>query len=296
VTTRRLDSAPAALPLIVRAGLGAVPGAGKLPFGAGGGGTIPALELELADVTVDPGKLADYCRVCGFTLRDTLPSTYPHVLAFPLHMKLLTDPTFPFPAVGLVHIANRITQHRPIGAGEALSLTVAATQPERHPKGQAFKLVTEARAGEELVWQGESTNLRRGGGDADGAPKEPDPAEGAELRDEAEWSLPGDLGRRYAAVAGDRNPIHLYGFTAKAFGFPRQIAHGMWTKGRCLAALDSRVPGAYTVDVAFKKPILLPSKVRFATGAPDGATAFTVRSARDDSPHLAGSLTANVPR
>ena len=24
------------------------------------------------------------------------------------------------------------------------------------------------------------------------------------------WKLPGDLGRRYAAVSGDHNPIHLY--------------------------------------------------------------------------------------
>ena len=35
----------------------------------------------------------------------------------------------------------------------------------------------------------------------------------------------------------------------------------MWTKARCLAAL--RLPDAFTVDVRFKKPILLPSKVTF---------------------------------
>ena len=57
-----------------------------------------------------------------------------------------------------------------------------------------------------------------------------------------EWRLPGDLGRRYAAVSGDRNPIHLYALTAKAFGFPRQIAHGMWSKARCLAASRTGCP------------------------------------------------------
>ena len=40
-----------------------------------------------------------------------------------------------------------------------------------------------------------------------------------------QWRLSGDLGRRYAAVSGDHNPIHLYPLTAKALGFPRQIAH-----------------------------------------------------------------------
>jgi acyl dehydratase len=274
----------------VRAGIGAIPGAGKLPFVAGGGGEIPDLELELADVAVDPKRLAEYSKVCGFALRDSLPATYPHVLAFPLHLKLLTDPSFPYAAVGLVHIANRIEQRRPIATGEALSLRVRASRPEPHPKGRTFKLLTEARAGDEVVWTGESTNLRRGGGDGSGDAKQEERAEGVELRDEAEWSLPGDLGRRYAGVAGDRNPIHLYGITAKAFGFPRQIAHGMWTKARCLAQLDSRLPASFAVDVEFKRPILLPSKVRFASADDGGSIEFGVRSARDDSPHLAGSV------
>jgi hypothetical protein len=50
------------------------------------------------------------------------------------------------------------------------------------------------------------------------------------------------------------------------------------------------------VDVAFKKPILLPAKVRFASAAPEGRIEFTVRSARDGTPHLAGTLTPNVRR
>ena len=289
MSVRRFESSPATLPLFVRAGVGALPGAGRLPFLAGGGGSVPDLELELEDASVDLGRLAEYAHVCRFTLRDTVPATYPHVLAFPLHMQLLTDPSFPFPAIGLVHIANRIEQSRPIGVTERLTLRVRATQPERHPKGRTFKLLTEARVADELVWRGESTNLRRGGGEAAAEPKEA-AGEPAELRDEAEWSLPGDLGRRYAGVAGDRNPIHLYGFTAKAFGFPRQIAHGMWTKARCLAQLDSRLPDAFSVDVAFKRPILLPSRARFA--AADRGAAFGVRSARDDTPHLAGTLSA----
>jgi acyl dehydratase len=289
-----LKSLPSALPLYLRAGLGAVPGAGKLPFLAGGGGAIPDLELELGDVEVDVRRLAQYARVCGFTLRDALPATYAHVLAFPLHLRLLTDPDFPFPAVGVVHIANRITQHRPIALREHLDLRVRATQPEPHPKGRTFKLVTEARVGDELVWEGESTNLRRGSDDAKGWTGYA-PVKGPELRDEAEWSLPGDLGRRYAGVAGDRNPIHLYGFTAKAFGFPRQIAHGMWTKARCLAQLDSRVPDAHTVEVAFKRPILLPSKVKFASAQADGRIDFGVRSSVGDTPHVTGSLSALRP-
>lgn len=277
--------------IYARAALGALPGAGHLPFLAGGGGEMPDLQLELADVATDPERLAEYCRVCGFTLRDELPPTYPHILAFPLHMALLTDSRFPFPAVGMVHVTNRITQHRPIAAGERLSLHVELGALEPHPKGRTFPLITRAHVGDELVWEGRAVNLRRGGGSADAAAGGPDAPEPAELRMEASWSLPGDLGRRYAGVSGDRNPIHLYGVTAKAFGFPRQIAHGMWTKARCLAALEPRLPGAFTVDVAFKRPLLLPSRVELMSSEPGvNPVEFEVRSARDGAPHLRGSV------
>ena len=106
------------------------------------------------------------------------------------------------------------------------------------------------------------------------------------------WKLPGDLGRQYAAVSGDHNPIHLYPITAKALGFPRQIAHGMWTMARCVAALENRLPDAVRVDVAFKKPVLLPGSVAFGSTPVDGGFAFSLTSPKDGAPHLAGRTTA----
>lgn len=282
---KHLKGAPSSLPLFAKAALGAIPGSGTLPFLAGGGGELPDTELALDAIEIDSGHLARYCDVCSFTLRDTLPVTYPHVLAFPLHMALLTDSSFPFPAIGLVHIANEITQHRPLGTAERLSLKVGVGDLAPHPKGRTFRIRTEARVGDELVWEGLSTNLRRGSG-GDGANAD-DGLPDVELRPAAEWKLPGDLGRSYAGVSGDRNPIHLYGLTAKAFGFPRQIAHGMWSKARCLAALEGRLGDSFTVSVAFKRPILLPGKVEFALGEDAGRIAFGLRSP-DGTPHLQG--------
>ncbi|MDQ3758589.1 MAG: hypothetical protein M3331_01405, partial [Actinomycetota bacterium] len=247
---------------------------------------VPDDELILSEVGVDTQRLAEYCRVCGFTMRDTLPATYPHILAFPLHMALMTQGDFPFPAVGLVHVANRIEQQRVIGVTEKLEIRVSAGELKPHPKGKTFALVTSVRSGDEEIWVSESTSLRRGKG-SDSAP-DTGPSFDPDLKAEAEWPLPGDLGRSYGAVSGDRNPIHMYGLTAKALGFPRQIAHGMWTKARCVAALESRLPGALEVEVAFKRPILLPSKVELTSSGEGADVAFAVRSARDGEPHLAG--------
>jgi len=190
-----------------------------------------------------------------------------------------------------VHIANRIVAHRPVQAVERLSLRVWAEPLEPHPRGVTCTLRTEARAGDELVWEESSTNLRRGAGASDAVPvpvpaHEPPPAAG--LPAIATWRLPGNLGRRYGAVSGDLNPIHVHPLSARLFGFPRAIAHGMWTQARCLAALGPRLPGAYTVQVAFRRPILLPATVVFAASPGDGAIAFGVRDARRETAHLDG--------
>ena len=291
MATRELTGAPRILPLYARAAAATfLPGAGRLPFLPGGGEEIPTdLELELAGVAIDPGHLAAYAKVCGFGLRDQLPPTYLHVVAFPLHLALMGDGRFPFGAVGLVHVENAIVQHRPVGLGERLSMRVRATALAPHQRGRAFTIVSEARAGDELVWAGESTILRRegdGGGErrppAADAPPDPPPV--------VQWRLPGDLGRRYAAVSGDRNPIHMHDVPAKLLGFPRTIAHGMWTKARCLAALENRLPASFGVRARFRKPVLLPSTVTFGSVEDDGATRFAVRAARDGAPHLDGRV------
>jgi acyl dehydratase len=226
-------------------------------------------------------------------------------------MAVMADGGFPFGAVGLVHIENRIVQHRRIGLGEELSVRVRPTKLEPHPRGRTFTLVSEVQAGGEPAWEEVSTMLRRGAGSAsatkgdnkdphrvnhpaggkrDAARGEGQPASEADLAIGAEWRLGGDLGRRYAAVSGDRNPIHMHSLTAKPLGFPGAIAHGMWTEARCLAALESRLPDAFAVDVHFRKPILLPGRVEFASAAQDEEIEFAVRDPKRHTSHLEGRL------
>jgi acyl dehydratase len=299
MTDKELQGSPSMLPLFARASLAAIPGAGKLPWVGGGDGEVPDQALTRTGVAVDPDRLAVYDRVCGFDLSDTLPPTYPHMLAFPMHLALMTDGRFPLAAIGLVHIANTITVHRPLRASEPLSLRVWATPLQPHPRGRQFTIRTEAHVGDELVWEESSTNLSRGKGTAESCPQGAPGSEvpsSEELPATATWRCPGDLGRRYGSVSGDLNPIHVHALSARLFGFRSAIAHGMWTKARCLAALGPRLGGrghCYTVQVAFRKPILLPATVAFAeaAGPAPGSIAFGVRDARRGTVHLDGLIT-----
>jgi acyl dehydratase len=251
---------------------------------------MPDMTMSLPSVSVDRQRLVAYDKVCGFSLSDTLPPTYIHILAFPLQLALMTDKSFPFPAIGLVHIANEITQHRPVDADERLSLRVSPTPLAPHPRGRQFSVRTEARVGEELVWDEVSTILRRGSGGSSGSGRRESSVSDIELPAVAIWTLRGDLGRRYAAVSGDVNPIHMHPLSAKLLGFQAAIAHGMWTNARCLAALQGRLPETFTVTVSFRRPIVLPAKVAFGEAAASDGVDFDVRDARTGTAHLQGSV------
>lgn len=249
---------------------------------------LPAIGLRLKDVIAESGHIAAYRKVCGFADGPNMPITYPHMHAFPLHMSLILDSRFPFPAMGLVHVRNSITQYRPIGVREQLDIEASVGTLSRVDKGYEFSILTQVSTAGELVWEEESVNFFRAGSGT-GDKKKPAPAE--PVKDAIEWVVPGDTGRRYGAVSGDRNPIHLYPLTAKAFGFKRQIAHGMWSKARCLAELEKSFPAhPLKVDVQFKLPVFIPAKVKFATTKTAKGTDFNLFAADGVKPHLAGQL------
>lgn len=284
VETRELSGAPSLPRLYAQAVMA--------PMIPGGDGELPDRRLLLRDVAVDGDRVAGYCRVCGFRLGSTVPATYPHVLVFPLHLCLMTDRAFPFSVLGLVHIANRIEVHRPIPVGSKLDLTVYAEDLRPHRRGRQFDLIAEALLDGEPAWHERSVYLHRSGEGEDGSGEGSDREEGAadDLDVSAEWRIPGDIGRRYAAISGDRNPIHMHALSARLFGFPTAIAHGMWTKARCLAAFEGRTPAELTVDAEFRSPLRIPGRARFLSGRREDGWAFRVGAPDGERVHLLGSI------
>lgn len=249
---------PALAPLLAR---GALLSPLKRPRPDAG---FPRTRLTLPAVRIDPAHLTAYERICGFpTGEDALPLTYPHVLAFPLTMRLMSDRAFPLPLLGLVHTSIEITRHRKPSATSTHELSVHIEGLTPHRRGTETTVLTELRADGTPVWQSRSTYLsRHGKATHSPAPPPPTPLPALDT-----WRLPAHLGRRYAAVSGDRNPIHLHPITARLFGFPRAVAHGMWTVARCLAA-HGTPEVAVEVHAHFKSPVLLPGTVTY--GARDG--------------------------
>ncbi|WP_369171536.1 MaoC family dehydratase [Streptomyces sp. R28] len=254
----------------------------------------PRTRLELPGVRIDLTRLAAYERVCGFpTGDDSLPVTYPHVLGFPLAMRLMSGRDFPLPLLGLVHTSIEITRHTALTATGEYELAVYVDELAPHRRGTEAGVVTSVRSGGQVVWESRSTYLARHRTDGrQAAPPVKDiqkhvqkdaQEERKPLPALDEWRLADDIGRRYGAASGDRNPIHLHPLTARLFGFPRAIAHGMWTVARCLAAHGT--PQAVLLRAEFKAPVLLPGTVTYAA---EGGR-FELRGG-GDRVHLAGEV------
>ncbi|WP_415754493.1 MaoC family dehydratase [Pseudomonas leptonychotis] len=251
------------------------------------GRSLPELGVR-CQVTVDPAHLARYRQICGFADDHLLPAPYPHILAFALQMRLLTDKRFPFPLLGLVHLENHIRVLRPLGGLGPFSVSVQVQDLQPHDKGVTFSLITQLHDQLGLLWEGDSRILCRALR-LDGTPTEREAETALDQTTLAHWRAPADIGRRYARIAGDYNPIHMFAATAKLFGFPRAIAHGLWNKGRALAVLGTRLPAAdYAVSVRFQKPVLLPSDVRLLASEPASSGQFSLLG-QDELTHMSGS-------
>lgn len=94
------------------------------------------------------------------------------------------------------------------------------------------------------------------------------------------------------------NPIHLHPWLAGLFGFNRHIAHGMWSKAKCLSGLADQLDKAFVVNVDFKKPIFLPAQVMFSLHVAPAEVSnhyqslieFQLSSSEGQTTHLVGQL------
>jgi acyl dehydratase len=250
---------------------------------------LPQVEYVVDSFQVDSKHLKAYNEVCGFKNNGYIPAIYLAVLSQSLQMHMMTTEAFPFAILGLVHIRNQVKQTRKVGVNEQLSLSCKFGELKPHDKGVQFDFITTAKVGNEVVVESLTTYLARQKTDVKGTTKASE-KKTPDYQLVGEWDVSENTGRRYALTSGDFNLIHIHAVTAKAFGFKQAIAHGMWSKAKALANLS--LPDAYEVDVWFKLPMYLPSKVEFLTAVNTSETDFMIRSAKNKKPHVTGTVTA----
>lgn len=302
--THPLDSAPQLLKLYGKAVAPnlAAPARkiGKLlPFGSAqptvdaSANELPDVSYTLSNENVDAAKLREYQQLFGYPDNGTVPAGFAHITAFPVAMALMVSSDFPLDLLGMVHLSNRIEAARPLLTNETFDVIAWAQNLSGHAKGTSVELVAEIHVGNEIVWRGTSTYLAKGKYLRGRGATAPERQEFEAPFPTGRWQLNAGIGRTYAGVSGDVNPIHLSALSAKALGFPRAIAHGMYTASLAFAQALPLVPDAYVWNIEFAKPVLLPGTVSVAiTGSRESGVEFLGWNGKSSKLHFTGSITA----
>ncbi|MDB4950099.1 MAG: MaoC-like dehydratase [Gemmatimonadetes bacterium] len=226
-------------------------------------------------------------------------------------LELLALLDAPLPLGGVVHLEEEVLPIRPLRAGDTVRFRLELDGAEPVRGGTRLTLVSRTwNAAGVLCSQSTSVMLARSRRPEPRAPSETmhrgkgaAPSEPhVQWGEIARWTLPGGEGRRYARASGDYNPIHLWGLTARAFGFRRPILHGYATAARVSHALIRRHFGGdpcalRRLRIAFRAPLLLPARVRLLTGEHDGHGHFRVVDEAGDRVYAEGSFNAtHAPR
>jgi acyl dehydratase len=284
MATSETTELPSGLRNLLRAAAGALP---FIPRGS----DLPDRTLKVEGLEIDRTNVAEYATLTGLRYGDHVPLTYPFALTFPVVMSLITGFDFPFPAMGLVHTENEITQYRPIAVTDTVDVKVHAENLREHRKGVLVDVITDIHVGTDHAWHQVTTFLHQQRTSLSDEPKPPRakqpklPAPNGVLR-----ISPGQM-RHYASVGGDHNPIHTNPIAAKLFGFPTVIAHGMFTAAAVLRTIEGQFPDAVEYSVRFGKPVVLPAKANLYVERGSDGWKLALRNSKGE-PHLTGTVSS----
>jgi len=254
------------------------------------------IRANIENISADPQHVEQFAKECGFKKNtQVLPLPYPHVLAAPLHYALLNHKAFPVKLLGLVHVANSITQHREIGLQEIMDIHCFIQDFDDTPKGQVFHLQTEISVDGELVWEETCSFIARKKTKKNKSPKNKNGSadESVANTKTTSWEIPANMGRRFAKVSGDVNPIHLSDLSAKMFGFKKAIIHGVWSMSRTMSELEAyatQTDSALRFKVNFKLPVFIPCWVSLQISESGNGLQFDLKDSAGEKPHMSGSL------
>lgn len=207
---------------------------------------------------------------------ETFPLTLPRATSFPLHLSLISDRRFPFPALGLIHVSNSISMPSKALSG-VFEVSCRATEFIEKSAGWFFTIETKYAKSGELAWSEKSVYLSR-------KPKSKSSAKKSKKVVELLEGETIDLGlvglrdaRTYAKLSGDYNPIHLSNASAKIFGMPSAIIHGMWSQAKIASELSTLRPIS-AIECDFRSPLLLPTEVHLVWKETESRIHFELQS------------------
>ncbi|RUO31780.1 acyl dehydratase [Aliidiomarina sedimenti] len=223
---------------------------------------LTAIEAQFSLDAIRPAHLADYkSQFPG--LVSAYPLTYFYLLAQRAHLAAMLDKRFPWPILGMVHVANRMEWLGTLKPEQGFVINVRIELPARASTRKRVRpvYIVDFTQNGHTILRCESTYQVGTGGKTPANRRVRAESLDLSLWQQLDiWQLNASLGRRYARLSGDYNPIHIHPWLSRWFGFNLPIIHGMYSVARMQADLEKQFQSQVTsMDVTFKRPLELPN-------------------------------------
>ena len=206
-----------------------------------------------SNVLLDEQRLSTYRAYFGFS--DAIPFTYLYLFAQRAQAASMLSKEYGLPIPGTIHLNNRLTLLEAVTIDEPFSLQVEIKVPYKAEGSLISEATVSFRQSEQLKAQCNSLYLIKR--------KKKNPKARTGNRDAinelsnaiSQWDLGKNVGKQYAEVSDDHNPIHKSVFWARVAGFKRPIAQGWFVASRIAAERKKPISA---IEVEFSKPVFLP--------------------------------------
>lgn len=221
---------------------------------------FPHIELTWVDAKINKRHMHRYQNLCQLPKSDAAPLLYPHVLMGSMHLALLSHEAFPMSVFGGLHLHTETIQHRAMRLGESYNIHASIKRYRIVRQGFEFDIDTQVKQADKVVWESRNVYLLPGKYDFD-ENKLIQPKRQKTLEDTAtlgQFNIPRLIGKRYAILTGDINPIHMNRLAAIALGQKQDIAHAMWALGTTLGKMQELETGEELyLSASFKGPLFI---------------------------------------
>lgn len=236
-----------AVPTVVRSG--------KVPE------DLTSIDKTFQLAALDPAHLQSYHQQFKGLVSD-YPLTYFYLIAQRAHLAAMLDKQFPWPILGMVHVANTMKWKGQFDPQAETTLQVRIELPANAANRKRVRPAyhVEFFQHNQCILHCESMYQVGNGGKT--PPNRRMRNEEVDLTGWTQldiWQLDTASGRRYAKLSGDYNPIHLHPWLSRWFGFNQPIIHGMYSVARIQADIEHHFKAPVrSMEVVFKRPLALP--------------------------------------
>ncbi len=243
----------------------------RLPFATDVIGLKHASLSSATSTVLGTNTLPAYAELCAAELQPpNIPPAYPQVRTNGMQGTLMLESGRGGGSLSLVHVRNTIDVYDDFSLDDVMDIEckLGAIMPVK--RGKEHELGTTLRRNGKLLWRSSAIFLLRGEKSSRKRQSKQQKSDDGPFSERTlgketcrqTWNLGPDLGRRYARISGDYNPIHLGRLPARLFGFQKPIAHGLWMLEFAFSAFKQQHPHMKTpfrYEAAFLRPVFLPS-------------------------------------